>query len=76
MNFRGLFFLFCPFPAFLGFDLLYLGILAAFPNIIHAAAVLLAMYLFDRQIRNEEAFLERAFGQEYLDYKKKVRRYL
>ena len=35
-------------PAFLGFDLLYLGILAAFPNIFHAAAVLLALYLLDR----------------------------
>lgn len=63
-------------PAFLGFDLLYIGILTAYPNIWHAVAVVIALCLFHKQIKSEEAFLENAFGQEYVDYKKKVRRYI
>ncbi len=63
-------------PAFLGFDLLYIGILLAFPNVLHACFVLLNIVLFHLQILNEERFLETAFGQEYQDYKKKVRRYI
>lgn len=63
-------------PAFLGFDLLYIGILIAYPNVWHAVAVVIALCLFHKQIKNEEAFLENAFGQEYADYKKKVRRYI
>jgi len=63
-------------PAFLGFDLIYLGILIAYPNAWHAAIVALAFYLFHQQIKSEEMFLEEAFGQEYLDYKKSVRRYI
>ena len=63
-------------PAFVGFDLMYLGILIAYPNAWHAVVVALVIFLFDKQIRNEEVFMEDAFGEEYLDYKKKVRRYL
>ena len=62
-------------PAFVGFDLMYIGILVAYPNIWHAAAVILVVYLFHQQIRNEETFMEEAFGEEYLEYKKRVRRY-
>ena len=63
-------------PAFLGFDLIYIGILIAYPNAWHAAVVAIAIFLFHKQIKSEEAFMENAFGQDYLDYKKKVRRYL
>jgi len=63
-------------PAFVGFDLMYIGILIAFPNIWHALFATLTVAIFHLQILNEEKFLEGAFGQEYLDYKKSVRRYL
>lgn len=63
-------------PAFVGFDLLYLGILIAFPNAWHAAAVAIALVLFHKQILNEEKFLTAAFGNEYQAYKQRVRRYL
>lgn len=63
-------------PAFLGFDLIYLGILIAYPNAWHAVVVAIAIFLFHKQIKSEEIFMENAFGQDYLDYKKKVRRYL
>lgn len=63
-------------PAFVGFDLLYLGILVAFPNVWHACFVVAAIGVFHLQILNEEQFLIRAFGEEYIEYKKRVRRYL
>jgi len=63
-------------PAFVGFDLMYIGILIAFPNAWHSAAVATAVVLFHKQILGEERFLVEAFGDEYIDYKKRVRRYL
>lgn len=63
-------------PAFVGFDLMYIGILLAFPNAWHALAVAITLALFHNQILGEEQFLEGAFGEEYADYKQKVRRYL
>lgn len=63
-------------PAFVGFDLMYIGILAMFPNLWHLAAVILTVLLFHRQILGEERFLESAFGEEYLAYRRNVRRYL
>ena len=63
-------------PAFLGFDLIYIGILIAYPNAWHAVIVAIAIFLFHKQIKSEEAFLEKAFGEAYMEYQKKVRRYL
>lgn len=64
-------------PAFLGFDLMYIGILLAFFNWYLLFATVFAVCLFHLQIVNvEEDFLIEAFGQEYLEYKKRVCRYL
>ena len=64
-------------PAFLGFDLVYIGILLMFFNWILFAVSIVAMIMFHLQIVNvEEDFLAVAFGNEYLEYKKKVNRYL
>lgn len=64
-------------PAFLGFDLLYLGILLMFFNYILLVVSLLAIVMLHLQIVNvEEDFLAAAFGEEYLNYKKQVCRYL
>ena len=64
-------------PAFLGFILMYLGILCAFFNWCLLGATILVVVLFHLQIvKVEEPFLIEAFGQEYLAYKKKVCRYL
>lgn len=63
-------------PAFLGFDLLYIGIFLAYPNIIHFVVLSLTIILFDLQIRQEEKYLEIAFGDEYRQYVNHVRRYL
>lgn len=64
-------------PAFLGFDLMYLGILLMFFNLVLFEVSLFAMLMFHLQIVNvEEEFLLEAFCDEYLRYKKKVCRYI
>lgn len=64
-------------PAFLGFDLLHLGILLMFFNWILYAFTVFAICMYHLQIVNvEEDFLTVTFGEEYLKYKKKVCRYI
>lgn len=64
-------------PAFLGFDLLYIGILMAFFNLPLCALSFAGMVLFHLQIVNvEEDFLLETFGDAYLDYRRQVCRYL
>jgi protein-S-isoprenylcysteine O-methyltransferase Ste14 len=63
-------------PAFLGFDLLYIGCAAAFPNVINLAVTLMAVVLFHLQILGEEAFLSKSFGVEYQAYKAVTMRYI
>lgn len=64
-------------PAFLGFDLVYIGILLMFFNWILLIVSAFAILMFHLQIVYvEEVFLEETFGDEYIRYKKKVNRYL
>lgn len=64
-------------PAFLGFDLVYLGILLMFFNWILCAASIFPAVMFHIQIVNvEEPFLAKAFGKPYEEYKRTVNRYL
>jgi len=63
-------------PAFVGFDLIYIGCALAFPNILNITIALLAVALFHIQILGEETFLSKKFGQQYLEYKIKVKRYI
>ena len=64
-------------PAFLGFDLLYIGILMMFFNWVLCIVSVFAIVMYHLQIVNvEEEFLLITFGDEYLKYKKKVCRYI
>jgi protein-S-isoprenylcysteine O-methyltransferase Ste14 len=63
-------------PAFVGFDLLYIGCALAFPNLLNTAITLAALILFHLQILSEERFLTAQFGDEYTAYRKTVMRYL
>lgn len=64
-------------PAFFGFDLLYIGILLMFFNWVLCVVSVFAILMYHLQIVNvEEEFLLAAFGNEYLQYKKKVCRYI
>lgn len=64
-------------PAFLGFDLVYIGILMMFftwPLFIITA---FALIIFHLQIVNvEDPFLLTVFGEDYINYKNKTNRYL
>lgn len=63
-------------PAFLGFDLVYIGILLMFFSWGLLAVSLFAVVILHIQITKvEEPFLSKAFGSEYSEYCKKVRRY-
>lgn len=64
-------------PVFLGFDLVYAGILLMFFNFMLLAFSLFSAVMFHLQIVNvEEEHLLESFGDEYLTYKKTVNRYL
>ncbi|MFR6331134.1 MAG: methyltransferase family protein, partial [Eisenbergiella sp.] len=64
-------------PAFLGFDLVYIGMVMMFFNLPLLILSVVAMIIFHLQIVNvEEDFLLETFGDDYIDYKKKVCRYL
>lgn len=63
-------------PAFLGFDLVYIGVVCMFLNMLLFVVSVIACLMFHLQIvNNEEPFLQEAFGEEYLEYKKHVNRY-
>lgn len=64
-------------PAFLAFDLVYLGILLMFFNKVLFAISIFAAIMLHLQIVNvEEDFLMEMFGESYLEYKRSVHRYL
>lgn len=64
-------------PAFLGFDLLYLGILLMFFNpFLLIFSLFSAVMLHLQTVVVEEPFLREAFGKDYENYTKAVCRYL
>lgn len=64
-------------PIYLSFALFSLGLGLVLNNLWLFVAVVMVMVYVDRAIiRREEAYLEARFGQEYLNYKKDVRRWL
>lgn len=63
-------------PAFLGFDLVYIGILLMFFNWILLAFSVFAIVMLHLQILQEESYLGRVFGEEYAAYRNRVGRYL
>lgn len=63
-------------PAFLAFDCVYVGLLLMFFNGVLLLFSVFAMVMLHLQILQEERHLERMFGTDYLNYKKRVCRYL
>ena len=64
-------------PAFLGFDLLYIGILLQFFHWVLCILSVFTIIMYHLQIVCvEEPFLTDTFGNEYLQYRKKVCRYI
>ena len=63
-------------PAFLGFDLMYLGIALLYSNPFTIIFSLFAIIMLHLQILEEEKYLEKSFKDEYISYKNKTNRYL
>ena len=63
-------------PAFLGFDLQYVCVLLMYCNLLTAAFTVFAIAILHCQILQEERYLTAAFGEEYLEYQRRVFRYL
>ena len=63
-------------PAFLGFDLQYIGVLLMYCNLLTGLFTVFAVVMLHLQILQEEHYLTTAFGAEYLNYRQRVFRYL
>lgn len=63
-------------PAFLGFDLMYIGIALLYSNVFTIIFSLFAIIMLHLQILEEEKYLEKNFKDEYTIYKSKTNRYL
>ena len=63
-------------PAFLGFDLQYIGVFLMYCNFLTGAFTVFAIVMLHLQILQEERYLTAAFGTEYLAYQHRVFRYL
>ena len=63
-------------PAFVGFDLQYIGVLLMYCNLLTGLFTVFAIVMLHMQILQEEKYLTSAFGSEYLEYRHQVYRYL
>ena len=62
-------------PAFLGFDLQYIGILLMYFNLLTLIFTIFAVTMLHLQILQEEQYLTATFGAEYQVYRRRVFRY-
>jgi protein-S-isoprenylcysteine O-methyltransferase Ste14 len=63
-------------PIYVGFALVLVGQFLVFPNWIPLAYLVAGVLLFHRQVLGEEEFMREQYGQEYVEYCGRVRRYV
>ena len=63
-------------PIFLFMDLYFIGIMLIYPNIVFILLALGTIVGIHLQILREEEFLIKKFGEKYIEYKNKTRRYI
>ena len=63
-------------PTYLGLFLLNFGVWIIWPTHLVSYLNIVFVLLFEIQVRCEEDFLEKLYGEEYLQYKKNSYRYL
>jgi protein-S-isoprenylcysteine O-methyltransferase Ste14 len=63
-------------PIYVAFAIILVGQFLVFPNWILLLYTVAAAWLFHRQVLREEACLKEHYGLEYLEYCRRVRRYL
>lgn len=62
-------------PAFLGFDCVYVGFVLLFFNVPLLLFSVFAMVMLHLQVLQEEQYLPKVFGDDYIEYQHKVCRY-
>lgn len=62
-------------PAYLAFDLLFIGLALMYCNIFVIILALLSIVFFHIRVLDEERFLKRKYKNEFDDYKKRTSRY-
>lgn len=62
-------------PAFVGFDLFYIGFSLLFSNALLLLFAFLGIFALHMQIRQEEAHMERTYGTAYREYRRRTGRY-
>jgi protein-S-isoprenylcysteine O-methyltransferase Ste14 len=63
-------------PIYVAFTFILVGEFLVFANFVLLAYIFAGVWLFDRQVRLEEGYLKRRYGQDYARYCEQVRRYL
>lgn len=63
-------------PAFVGFNLAFIGLCLTFPDVLTFVAMVVNIIAFHLLILQEERHLIEVFGKEYAGYKQKTPRYL
>ena len=63
-------------PIFLFMDLYFTGIMLVYPNIVFIIITIGTIIGIHLQILREEKFLLKKFGEKYIEYKSKTRRYV
>jgi protein-S-isoprenylcysteine O-methyltransferase Ste14 len=63
-------------PIFVFMDIYFLGIALIYPTIVFVPLAILTIASVHLQIVREEKFLLHKFGEKYVDYKKRTRRYV
>lgn len=63
-------------PIYTAFGITLFGIFLIFSNWILLLYLIAGFWLFNRQVLREEESLKKTYGKEYVEYCKKVRRYL
>ena len=63
-------------PIYVAFGMILLGQFLIFPNWLLLIYLAAGVWLFHRQVLREEEYLKKHYGQEYLEYSRRVRRYV
>ena len=61
---------------FTGFDLMYIGVMLMYCNLLTVPLTVFAIVMLHLQILQEERYLEETFGAAYREYKRHTLRYL
>ena len=63
-------------PMYLGTPLIFIAFIFLTLSLLSIVPLVITMYFFNNMVKFEEKDLEKIFGQEYMEYKKKVPRWV